>query len=154
MRRFTMLLFAICLATSAPVFAQRASDEAVLTYDIIRSERKNLTMESMDITAAQRAKLEPIYDAYLAEHDQLEDHRLHVAREFVAKYKGLSDAEAEALLEELSLIYRTKDAIHQKYTKKFMTVLPARLVLRLWQIESKMDVIVDMQFAKEIPLAR
>jgi hypothetical protein len=136
------------------LFAQRASDEALLTYDVIRSERKNLAMESLDITTAQREELSPIYDAYLAEHDELEEHRLHVVREFVAKHKALSDAEAEILLEEMGLINRLRFDLYRRFTKKFSKVLPPRLVLRLWQVENKLDTVIDMQYAREVPLAR
>ena len=154
MKRFTMLVCVICLALTAPLYAQRASDEALLTYDIIRSERKSLAMESLDITATQMQAVEPIYDAYLAEHDELEERRLHVVGEFVAKYKALSDAEAEILLEEMGLTYQLRFDLYRKYTKKFAKVLPARLVLRLWQVENKLDTIIDLQYAKEVPLAR
>jgi hypothetical protein len=154
MKRHIILLTIVCLAFAAPLYAQRASDESVLTYDVIRSERKNLAMESLDITPAQMKELEPIYDAYLAEHDELEEHRLHVVQQYVAKHKGLSDAEAEILLEEMALINRLRFDLYRKYTKKFGKVLPPRLVLRLWQVENKLDTVIDLQYAKEVPLAK
>ena len=154
MKRSAMHFCVLCLALSSPLYAQRASDEALLTYDVIRSERKNLAMESLDISRAQLEALSPIYDAYLAEHDELEDHRLHVIMEFVAKHKALSDAEAEILLEEMSLINRMRFDLYRKYTKKFGKVLPPRLVLRLWQVENKLDTVIDLQYAKEVPLAK
>ena len=37
---------------------------------------------------------------------------------------------------------------------KFGEVLPPRKVLRLWQVENKLDTIIDAQLVKDIPLAR
>jgi hypothetical protein len=149
-----MLLCVTCLGLTSGLFAQRASDEAVLTYDIIRSERKSLVMESLDITVSQLDALSPIYDSYLAEHQMLEEHRLKVVQNFVKKYKALSDADAVTLLEEMQRNIRTRLALHDKYTVEFGKVLPPRTVLRLWQVEAKLDAIVNLQFAKEVPLAR
>ena len=44
--------------------------------------------------------------------------------------------------------------LRKYYTREFAEVLPPRKVLRLWQIENKLDTILDAQLTKDIPLAQ
>lgn len=149
-----IITFSLLSLLVVGTLAAQPSDESVLTYEVIQSERKSLAMETLDLTKEQYADLSPIYDDYLADLSILERHRLHVVQEFMKKYKALSDEEALVLLDEITLIDKLRLKLHENYTAEFGTVLPARLVLRLWQVENKLDAIVNMQFAKEVPLAR
>ena len=38
------------------------------------------------------------------------------------------------------------------YVKKFKKVLPAKKVARYYQVENKLDAIIDVDLAREIPL--
>jgi hypothetical protein len=47
-----------------------------------------------------------------------------------------------------------ENKLKRKYVKRFMKVLPAKKVLRYYQIENKLDTIINMDLAATIPLAR
>ena len=44
--------------------------------------------------------------------------------------------------------------LQEKYAKKFRKVLPEKKVLRYFQIENKLDLIIDSELSAAIPLAR
>jgi len=150
------LVCALCLAgllLTSPLAAQ-VRDETVLTYQVIQTERKTIVMDALDITAEQMKALSPVYDAYLKEMLALDEHRVVLIKEFLDHHKSLADADAERMLDELIGFDETQLDIHKRYTKEFGSVLPARTVLRLWQIENKLDTVIDSEIAKDIPLAR
>lgn len=153
MKKTVSLLCLIGLVLVTPLCAQ-PSDESVLTYEVIQSERKDLAMGALDLTKEQNEALSPIYDAYLEDLAVLEQMRLRLVREFMARHKAIADDEARVLLNLVMLIDQTRLDLHKEYTNEFGKVLPPRIVLRLWQVENKLDTIVNMQFVKEIPLAR
>ena len=147
---------AICLAgllLAGPLAAQ-VRDETVLTYDVIQSERKNIVMDALDITAEQTKALSPIYDAYLAELESLDAQLVDLIKRFLSSYKALEDPVAQQMTEEMMEIDQAELDIKKYYTRRFGEVLPARKVLRLWQIENKLDTVIDAEIARDIPLAR
>jgi hypothetical protein len=147
---------AICLAgllLAGPLAAQ-VRDETVLTYDVIQGERKNIVMDALEITAEQTKALSPIYDAYLEEKLGLDERRVGLIKEFLKLHKNLPDADAERMLYELNTYDAILLEIHKRYTQEFKSVLPPRTVLRLWQIENKLDTVINAEIARDIPLAR
>jgi hypothetical protein len=146
------IVTAVC-ALASPLAAQ-TRDEAKLTIQVITEERKSLAMGAMDLTAEQQSALSPIYDAYLKEHGELDAMIRHGIQTFLAKYKAMPDEDAKGLLREVLTVDQMRLDLHKKYTAEFAKVLPPRMVLRLWQIENKLDTIIMAELVKAIPLAR
>jgi Spy/CpxP family protein refolding chaperone len=153
MKHCVSLTCLVALVLATPALAQ-VRDETVLTYEVIQDERKNLVLDALDLTADQRAGLLPIFDAYLDEMAQIDAERVALLKEFLAKYKSISDNDAAALLEKVTAISQKELDVRRTYVSKFGEVLPPRKVLRLWQVENKLDTIIDAQLVKDIPLAR
>jgi hypothetical protein len=153
MKHFATVMCLAVLVVAAPGTAQ-VRDETVLTYEVIQDERKNLVLDALDLSADQRAGLLPVFDSYLGEMAQIDAERVTLVKEFLAKYKSISDDDAAALLEKVIAISQKELDVRRRYVSKFGEVLPPRKVLRLWQVENKLDTIIDAQLVKDIPLAR
>lgn len=148
--------FFLCLAAllaTSPLAAQ-VRDETVLTYDVVTSERKALVMEALDISADQIKAVSPIYDAYLAELQAIDGQRIELIKRFLKSYQALEEPTAEQMIDELMDLNQADLDLKKYYTRRFHEVLPARKVLRLWQIENKLDTVIDAQLVKDIPLAK
>ncbi len=146
-----MILAALLIAASG---SAQVRDETVLTYEVIQDERKSLVLDALDLTADQRAALLPIFEAYLEEMAQIDTELVALIKEFLAKYKSISDADAAVLLDRATSISQKELDVRREYLAKFGEVLPPRKVLRLWQVENKLDTIIEAQLVKDIPLAR
>lgn len=146
----------LCLAAvlaASPIAAQ-VREETILTYDVIQTERKALVMEALDLTSDQLKALSPVYDAYLEELDALDAQQVSLLTRFLKIYRAISDEEATAMLREWGAQNQTLLDLRKYYTRQFLEVLPPRKVLRLWQVENKLDTVIDAQLTKDIPLAR
>jgi hypothetical protein len=146
-----MCVAALLLAASG---SAQVRDETVLTYEVIRDERKSLVLDALDLTADQRTALMPIFDAYLEEMAQIDNELVSLIKEFLDKYKSISDADAAVLLDKATSHSQKELDVRRKYLAKFGEVLPPRKTLRLWQVENKLDTIIEAQLVKDIPLAR
>jgi len=153
MKHAITLLCLVTVLVASPLAAQ-VRDETILTFDVIQTERKALVMEALDLTPTQLKTVSPVYDAYLAELDALEAQEVELLKKFLASYKGMSDTEAAEMLVEWGAQNQVRLDLRKYYTREFAEVLPARKVLRLWQIENKLDTIIDAQLTKDIPLAQ
>jgi hypothetical protein len=143
----------VTVLAASPLAAQ-VREETVLTYDVIQTERKGLVMEALDLTPDQIKAVSPVYDGYLAELDNLEALKVALIKRFLKSYKALSDLEASEMLAELGAQSQARLDMRKYYTRQFSEVLPPRKVLRLWQIENKLDTVIDAELTRDIPLAR
>ena len=58
------------------------------------------------------------------------------------------------MLERAVALRQAELDLRIKHLPKFGEVIPARKVLRLWQLENKLDTMIDAQLVKDIPLAK
>jgi hypothetical protein len=154
MKNVGILLCAAVLLAAGPVAAQVVSDETILTYDVIKSDHKALAMEALEITPEQMKTLSPIYDAYLAEVNALDARLVELIKRFISSYRSLDSANAEQLINEMFDIQQEQLDLKKHYNRQFHEVLPSHKVLRLWQIENKLETTIAAQLVKDIPLAK
>jgi len=152
--KHAITLFCLVTVLAASPLAAQVRDETILTYDVITTDRKALVMEALDLTPSQLKEVSPVYDAYLEELDALEAQEVALLRRFLKEYKALTDAEAAKMLIEWGAHNQMRLDLRKYYTREFAEVLPARKVLRLWQIENKLDTVLDAELTKDIPLAQ
>jgi hypothetical protein len=153
MKHAAIFLCVVALLAASPLAAQ-VSDETILTYDVVKNERKDLVMEALDITAEQMKAVSPIYDDYLAELEVLAGKRVDLIKRFLSSYKALEDSAAEQMIDQQMDHDQARLDLRRYYTRRFLEVLPARTVVRLWQIENKLDTVVNAQLVKDVPLAK
>ena len=66
----------------------------------------------------------------------------------------MKDADAETMLKDFLDVREAKVKVQKDYVSKFKKVLPATLVGRYYQIENKIDAIVNLEMAAGIPLVK
>jgi len=154
MKHVAIAFVAAALLAAGPIAAQVVSDETILTYQVIKSERKALAMEALEITPEQMKALSPVYDAYLAEVSALDARLVELLKRFIASHKTLDDATAEEMIVEMLNIQQDQLDLKKHYNRRFHDVLPPHKVLRLIQIENKLGAIILAQLVKDIPLAK
>ena len=72
-------------------------------------------------------------------------------KEYTQKYPNLTDAEAKAMADQmLDCEYRLA-ALKKQYYKKFNRVLPALTVTKFFQLERRVDLMMDMQVESSLP---
>jgi polyhydroxyalkanoate synthesis regulator phasin len=119
---------------------------------ILQAEHKLLVSENLGLTAAEAESFWPVYDAYAAELDKAGDRRVKLITDFAGSFGDLSDETAKQLVADMLRYQKEVLKIREKYAKKFHGVLPATKVARLYQIENKLDALVNFALASEIPL--
>jgi len=154
MKHVAIAFVAAALLAAGPVAAQVVSDETILTHDVIKTERKALAMEALEITPQQLSALSPVYDAYLAEVNALDARLVDLLKRFIASYRSLDDGTAEQMIDEMLAIQQAQLDLKKHYNRRFHDALPANKVVRLLQIENKLGAIILAQLVKDIPLAK
>ena len=131
-----------------------AMEEIQLTRAAIQAERQAIVTQAMDLTPAEMETFWPLYREYRLEAVKLGDRIVALIERYAANYEDLTDATASKLLTDMVKIEQARANLKAKYLPKFKKVLPAKKVVRFYQLENKMGIAILAEVPEEIPLAR
>ncbi len=151
-------LFMVTFAMLAFCPLGRAQDQvpnidsaiAVLRANM-QADRTALITAGMNFNDKDGAAFWPIYQQYEYERSRLDDRRAAVIKQYTQKYPNLTDAEAKAMADQMLDCESRQAELRKKYYKKFNKVLPALTVTKFFQLERRIDLIMDMQVEASLP---
>ena len=82
------------------------------------------------------------------------DRRVKVLTELGRDFEALTDEQAEGLLKQFFQFQRERVKVRESYMKKFAKVLGGKQLTRFYQIDNKIDTMIDFDIARSIPLVR
>jgi len=136
--------------------ARKVTEELNLTREVIQIKRKAIVALNMGLTDYEGKAFWPVYDEYWGEMKKLGDRDVALISDFAKHYvyESMTNQKAKELHQEWMSIKKATIKLQDKYAKKFRKVLPEKKVLRYFQIENKLDLIIDSELSAAIPLAR
>jgi hypothetical protein len=134
-----------------PEFAD-INDALEMIRDMVQIERKSVVAEELGLTGAESTEFWPVYDAYVAEREVINDRVLKIVTDYAANYLNMSDEMATAMVDQYFDVEADRLKLRRKYVRELDDVLPPKKLARFVQIENKLDAIVQVDMASEIPL--
>jgi N12 class adenine-specific DNA methylase len=154
MKRFVAILAFATLALASTSLAQTVQDDVELIRSVVQTERKAVVAKNMELSEAESEAFWPVYNEYEQAMRKVNDKRIELIRKLAAEYQTLTDEQAEALLQESFDFQNERVKVRRNFRKKFGKVLAGKRVARFYQIDSKIDAIIDFDIARTIPLVR
>jgi hypothetical protein len=146
----------MAIAADAPPVANEKFTGLGPSIKMLRAEigqnRRDVVAASMLLTKSEGDIFWPLYDQYRAERQQLGDQKVSLITDFIANRDSMSEEQAEKLTQEALDIEKKKIAIKEDYVAKMSKVLSPRTVARFFQIDNKLDAVVDVELAARVPL--
>jgi hypothetical protein len=134
------------------VLAQTTSDEVELTRAVIQAQRQAILSQAMNFSEEESKKFWPLYRDYLVEVNKLVDREVKLITTYADNYRDLSEEMATWILDEFIALERAEADLKAGWVPRFREVLPPRKVARFFQLENKMDTIIEYDLATSIPL--
>ncbi len=160
----TALVLGLLMHAPASVSAQASSDQVSrkvtedlnLTREIIQMKRKAIVALNMELTDYESKAFWPVYDEYWVERKKLGDREVALISDFAKNYvyESMTNQKAKEMHQEWMSIKKGTVKLQEKYAKRFGKVLPEKKVLRYFQIENKLNLIIDSELSAQIPLVR
>jgi len=148
-------VFLLLVSISSSASAQTALDQQIeLTRQSAHTDRKIILMGNVDFTSDESAEFWPAWNQYRAEIAANNDRLLSAIKDFAENYENMTDLKASQLLTDSFSINMQEVAIKQKFANNINRFMPAKKVMRIIQVENKLDAAIDMQLAAEIPLVK
>lgn len=147
------LLFAMLMAlVVGPVIGQTIDDIIEIERSVLKAEKKAIVAENMNFTEGEATVFWPLYQEFTNEEYQLKTERIKIIKEYAENYDSLDDLKADELMSRYLKLKTDEAKFNMKFFKKFKKVLPASKVARFFQIENKINAIINAELALDIPL--
>jgi Spy/CpxP family protein refolding chaperone len=150
MRRSTTLLALAALLAVPAVASAQATDIAV-TRQQIQADRQAIVAQNLPLTESQATAFWPLYQAYRVEVGKLVDQRINLLMTPTTADTA-TDKEINDALNKWVQLGGQYAKLQGDWMKKFQPVLGAKGTVRFYQIETRLDLIVQAALASEIPL--
>ena len=118
----------------------------------VRAEKADIVAKTMELSADQAALFWPVYKKYEAEAKVLGDERLAIITDYAETYDTLTDEKAKDLVTRAVALDGKEHALKERYLEEFLAVLPAKVVARFYQVENRINNLVDLELSGAIPL--
>jgi hypothetical protein len=129
--------------------AQRQLDIAAA-----RADRKAIVGANMNLTNEQAKAFWPLYDAYEAKMDKLDDRHAAEVKAYAEHYQTLTDEDATNKLDEVIAIKQARLDVQKEFLPKFRAALSSINTTRFYQIDNKLSAMIQCDIAQIVPLAR
>jgi len=151
MKFLSVLLLLLSVSTSAP--AQTALDQQIaLARQAAHTDRQVLIMGNVNFTSDESAEFWPAWKQYRAAVSANGDRMLRLIKDFAENYDEMTDMKARELLSDSFSIKMQDVVLKQNFAKQINKFLPTTKVMRIIQIENKLDAAIQMKMAADIPL--
>ena len=95
-----------------------------------------------------------MYDQYIAEQTKIHDQKYAVIKEFATSWGSITDEKAIDLTRRALAVDEQVTALRTKYVPNFLKVLPGKQVATFFQIDRRLQMMVDLQLMSQLPLVQ
>jgi len=152
-----LLIQSVALAqkSETPASGPTASEQDVeLLRSDIRSTKKQIIADNMKLTDLQGGKFWPVYDAYTQETTKLGDGRYALVKEYANNYEDMTDAQAESLVTKMATLDEQTANLCKQWIPQFLKVLSGKQTALFFQLDRRINLLLDLQFAANIPILK
>jgi len=133
-------------------FSQEDNSYMEVMRSALKTEKKALIAEAMTFTPAESDAFWPLYNEYQEKLYTANTKYIQIINEFAENFETLSDEKAMELMKRLNAYDSEVLKLRKTYMKKFAKILPAKKLLRYFQAENKIDVLIDFEIAASVPM--
>jgi hypothetical protein len=152
MKKLLIVIAALLFATATPSFADDLEQYLQLLKTDVRANAKEIVKKGMVTFTDEEAKrFWPIWDAYVAEREKFLDARVALITAYADDYDTMTDAKAKELLDRRFQQLKLRNQLDEKYRPKFATALSPRRLVRFYQIQQELEVMIELRAISTVP---
>jgi hypothetical protein len=117
----------------------------------VRSEKKQIIAENMDLSDAEAEKFWPVYDRYAAELSRIYDTKIALLNDYVENYGSMTGEQAENYIRKRAEVEQSIMQLRLKYMPAFRKVLSGRETALFYQLDWRLGLAIDVELV-QVPL--
>jgi hypothetical protein len=128
------------------------ADIALLRQDL-RAKKMQVVGENMSLSDPEAEKFWPIYNHYVKELTTINDQKYALLKQYAEMWATMSDEDALIYVRHWLEVDGQAQALRLRYVPTVSQVLPGRKAATFFQVDRRLNMIIDLQLASQIPLA-
>ena len=138
-------------------FAQIASFDSTYIADIkndLAGTFREVVEDNMKLSEDYAKIFWPLFDEYLAARNPIFEERIRITEDYMINYYGMDDETAKDLLNRSVQLNLDLSNIKKEYLNLMLEQLPAPLVGKFFQIDTRFQALADLVRMSSTPLVR
>ena len=146
-------------AQEQQVTVQRVINPTVTDEDIallrkdLRAMKMQVIGQNMSLSEEEGLKFWPIYNHYVKDLHEVNDQKYALLKQYAEMWATMSDQDALIYVRHWLEADGQAQALRLKYVPVVSQVLPGRKAATFFQLDRRLNMIIDLQLFSEIPLA-
>jgi hypothetical protein len=150
MKKFTLSIYFIFICTLT--FAQSVDDYIEAAREVLKTEKKAAIAEAMNLKETDSGPFWELYNEFNFELGKVQNMRIEAIKDFAGNYENLTDEKADEIWLKVLSYQQQLLKLKKTYYKKFKTIISAGQAAKYFQIENKIEALINANLAAEIPL--
>ncbi len=128
-------------------------DIELLRQDI-RSKKKQMVAANLKLTDEEATKFWPVYDQYTADLVKINNEKYVLIKEYADTWGTMNDEQALSLTNRALNVEKNVADLRIRYVPIFSKVVPGKKVATFFQIERRIQAVIDLQLSSQLPLVQ
>lgn len=117
----------------------------------VRSQKKQIIAENMDLSDSEAEKFWPVYDQYAAELTGIYDTKIVLLNDYSENYRTMTGEQAENYIRKRADVEESIMQLRLKYMPAFRKVLSGRETALFYQLDWRLGLAIDVELV-QVPL--
>jgi hypothetical protein len=136
------------------VITPTVTDEDIeLLRQDLRDRKRQVIGENMSLSDEEGQKFWPIYQHYVRDLTAVNDQKYALLKQYAEMWETMSDQDALIYVRHWLEVDGQAQALRLKYVPVVSQALPGRKAATFFQLDRRLNMIVDLQLFGQIPLA-
>jgi hypothetical protein len=147
------MLSAVVLAQTADVSTKPLSDSDIqLLRSDVQAGKNEIISATMQFSDAESPAFWPVYRDFARDQHAIGDDRVALILDYAKNYDGMDDTKAKDMVQRLINIEDRTLNLREDYWPKFMKALGAKRAAKFYQVDNRLNLIINLQLSANIPL--
>lgn len=117
----------------------------------VRSQKKQIIAENMDLTDSEAERFWPVYDQYAAELTTIYDTKITLLNDYADNHSSMTGEQAETYIRKRAEVEQSIMQLRLKYIPAFRKVLSGRETALFYQLDWRLGLAIEVELL-QVPL--
>jgi len=141
--------------TVPSVISPRITDEdIILLRQDLRAKKMQVIGQNMSLSDDEAHKFWPIYNHYVKDLQEVNNQKYALLKQYAQMWSTMTDQDAVIYVRNWLEADGQAQALRVKYVPVVNQVLPGKKAATFFQLDRRLNMIIDLQLFSQIPLAK
>ncbi len=129
-------------------------EDIVLLRQDLRAKKMQVVGQNMSLSDAEAQKFWPIYNHYVKDLQEVNNQKYDLLKQYAHMWSTMTDQDAMIYVRHWLEVDEEVQALRVKYVPVVYQVLPGKKAATFFQLDRRLNMIIDLQLFSQIPLAK